>query len=176
MYLYDKDDKLCVASDNEIRLWDFFDHREEAPELISIELASIKIQKVFVNKNSKEFQGIFTSDGDYIYYTGRLQKIFEGKIESGTVTCAEFAFDEQAIFIGTSKGQIIKLNIKTGEPEGMPINVSADELPVTSIFRFKGLKDENVFLVLANSKELYVYAETRNDCTLVDFGAEEASD
>jgi hypothetical protein len=41
MYLYDRDDKLCVASEGEIRLWDFFDHREEAPELISIELAPI---------------------------------------------------------------------------------------------------------------------------------------
>ena len=33
--LYDKDDKLIVASDNEIRLWDFYDHKEEAPELIT---------------------------------------------------------------------------------------------------------------------------------------------
>ena len=44
MLLYDRDDKLCVCSDNEIRLWDFFDHREEAPELISIELSPIKIE------------------------------------------------------------------------------------------------------------------------------------
>ena len=33
--LYDKDDKLVVASENEIRLWDFYDHKEEAPELIT---------------------------------------------------------------------------------------------------------------------------------------------
>jgi len=140
MLLYDKDDKLCVANENEIRLWDFFDHREEAPELISIELASINIQRAFINKGSKEFQGLFTSEGDYIYYTGRLKKIFEGKIE-GIVTCAEFAFDEQAVFIGTSKGKILKLNITTGEPEGMPVNVSAEELPVTQIIRFKGFTD-----------------------------------
>ena len=31
--LYDKDDKLVVTSGNEIRLWDFYDHKEEAPEL-----------------------------------------------------------------------------------------------------------------------------------------------
>jgi hypothetical protein len=74
MQLYDKDDKLCVANENEIRLWDFFDHKEEAPELISIELASINIEKAYVNKNSKEFQGLFTSEGTYIYYTGRLSK------------------------------------------------------------------------------------------------------
>jgi hypothetical protein len=55
MSLYDKDDKLCVCSDSEIRLWDFFDHREEAPELISIEITPIKIEMAFINKNSKEF-------------------------------------------------------------------------------------------------------------------------
>ena len=33
--LYDKDDKLVVTSGNEIRLWDFYDHKEEAPELIT---------------------------------------------------------------------------------------------------------------------------------------------
>lgn len=33
--LYDQDDKLVVTSGNEIRLWDFYDHKEEAPELIT---------------------------------------------------------------------------------------------------------------------------------------------
>lgn len=33
--LYDRDDKLVVTSANEIRLWDFYDHKEEAPELIT---------------------------------------------------------------------------------------------------------------------------------------------
>ena len=35
IHLYDKDDKLVCASGNEIRLWDFYDHKEEAPELIT---------------------------------------------------------------------------------------------------------------------------------------------
>ena len=35
--MYDADDKLVVASENEIRLWDFYDHKEEAPELITVE-------------------------------------------------------------------------------------------------------------------------------------------
>lgn len=76
MKLYDKDDKLCVCSENEIRLWDFFDHREEAPELISIELSPINIEMAFINKNSKEFQGLFSSGREYIFYTGRLKKRF----------------------------------------------------------------------------------------------------
>jgi len=33
--MYDKDDKLVVTSGNSIRLWNFNDHKEEAPELIS---------------------------------------------------------------------------------------------------------------------------------------------
>lgn len=78
--------------------------------------------------------------------------------------------------MGTDKGKIIKLNIKTGQPEGMPINVNPDDKPVTSIHRFKGLSDQNVFLTVADGKELYVYAEARNDCTLVDFGADNDSE
>lgn len=35
MILYDADDKLCVANDNIIRLWDFYDTREVPPELWS---------------------------------------------------------------------------------------------------------------------------------------------
>lgn len=35
--MYDKDDKLVVTSPKEIRLWDFYDHKEEAPELITAE-------------------------------------------------------------------------------------------------------------------------------------------
>ena len=57
IHLYDADDKLVVASENEIRLWDFYDHKEEAPELITVEQmfqdASFKIEKIFINKNSK---------------------------------------------------------------------------------------------------------------------------
>jgi hypothetical protein len=58
----------------------------------------------------------------------------------------------------------------------MPVNVTPDDTPVTNIYRFKGLNDQNVFLALANGKELYVYAETRNDCTIVDFGGDEDSE
>ena len=35
MILYDGDDKLCVASDNCIRLWDFYDKKEVPPEMWS---------------------------------------------------------------------------------------------------------------------------------------------
>ncbi len=35
MILYDGDDKLCVASEKMIRLWDFYENREVPPELWS---------------------------------------------------------------------------------------------------------------------------------------------
>lgn len=116
MKLYDKDDKLCVCNDNEIRLWDFFDHREEAPELISIELSPIKIEMAFVNKNSKEFQGLFTSGSDYVYYTGRLKKIFHSKLEDelSAISSAEFSFDERTLYIGTNRGKIHRIDAETG--------------------------------------------------------------
>lgn len=53
------------------------------------------------------------------------------------------------------------------------MTVSPDDKPINSLTRFKGFNDQNVFLCVSDNKELYCYAETRNDCTLVDFGAEE---
>ena len=57
IHLYDLDDKLVVVSRNEIRLWDFYDHKEEAPELITAmnlgeEDAGFEFDRVFTNKNS----------------------------------------------------------------------------------------------------------------------------
>jgi len=54
MSLYDKDDKLVVASENEIRLWDFFDHKEEAPELLTMLQPELKVESLYINKNRQE--------------------------------------------------------------------------------------------------------------------------
>ena len=54
MLLYDKDDKLVVASHDEIRLWDFFDHKEEAPELLTMMTPALKVENIYVNKNRNE--------------------------------------------------------------------------------------------------------------------------
>lgn len=57
MILYDGDDKLCVASENIVRLWDFYDNKEVPPELWSShEFENEKVQKVYLNENS---QGTF---------------------------------------------------------------------------------------------------------------------
>ena len=54
MLLYDKDDKLVVASDDEIRLWDFFDHKEEAPELLTMMTPQLKVENIYINKDRDE--------------------------------------------------------------------------------------------------------------------------
>ena len=85
--LYDKDDKLVVTSAKEIRLWDFYDHREEAPELITAEQISddddFTVDRVFVNKNSKcgALFVLVTCGKKFILYTGRLEVKFRQELE-----------------------------------------------------------------------------------------------
>ena len=50
MLLYDNDDKLVVSDHKNIRLWDFFDHKEEVPELVTVLESPIKIDLLKVNK------------------------------------------------------------------------------------------------------------------------------
>ena len=84
IYLYDKDDKLVVANSNEIRLWDFYDHSEEAPELITAmrldEEEEFKVENVYINKNSKtvELFVLVTCKHMFKLYSGRLVEKFKG--------------------------------------------------------------------------------------------------
>lgn len=72
MLLYDKDDKLVVCSDDEIRLWDFFDHKEEAPELLTLMNPSLKVENIYVNKNSPDegspLYVLITCQNEFILY------------------------------------------------------------------------------------------------------------
>lgn len=178
MLLYGQDDRLCTCSASQIRLWDFFDHREEAPDLIAMEHAPFKIQNAFVNKNSKEFQGIFTNMDQFVVYTGRLKKAHQGSLEipDARIMSAEFSYDESAIFVGTDKGKIYRISATEAAIEGNPINMSPEDRAVTKIVRFKGIVDSNVFLCVGDNKELFIYAETRANCTTVDFGVDNGSD
>lgn len=95
LQLYDHDDKLLVADSGQLRLWDFFDHKEEIPELVTVlgdaqkqnnksSLTEIepklKIEHIKVNKiasHSGERRGIYyyiTSNGSqFTVYHGRLE-------------------------------------------------------------------------------------------------------
>ena len=80
--MYDKDDKLVAASAREIRLWDFYDHSEEAPELITcIQFAAddpFKVDRIFINKNSRcgPLYVVATSRNRFVLYSGRLEEKF----------------------------------------------------------------------------------------------------
>jgi len=79
------DDKIVVASGNEIRLWDFYDHKEEAPELITAMQLSDEddfsvIEKLYINKNGrctapdsvKTLLVLAVCQNKFILYSGRL--------------------------------------------------------------------------------------------------------
>jgi hypothetical protein len=74
MILYDGDDKLCIASEDVIRLWDFYDNREVPPELWSShEFTGEKVQLVFLNENSKStFVFIVVTDKQFYIFEERL--------------------------------------------------------------------------------------------------------
>lgn len=74
MILYDGDDKLCVASESMIRLWDFYDNREVPPELWSShEFLGEKIDRVFLNEMSRgPFVFIVVTDKQFYIFEERL--------------------------------------------------------------------------------------------------------
>lgn len=50
MQLYDFDDKLITAKKDQVRIWDFFDKKEEVPELVTVLEPPLKIECLKVNK------------------------------------------------------------------------------------------------------------------------------
>ena len=53
MILYDQDDKLLVASEHMIKLWNFGDLKDDMPEIWTTEEFKEPIERVFVNENSR---------------------------------------------------------------------------------------------------------------------------
>lgn len=87
MLLYDKDDKLLCASEKVIRLWDFWDQKEQAPELITSVESVLTIEKVFVNKNSKSQKGdkllvVIVNKNEYALYRGRMDFVRKSNTEA----------------------------------------------------------------------------------------------
>lgn len=71
MLLYDKDDKLIVTNDEEIRIWDFDDHKEEAPVLLTMKQSPLKIEGVYINKHDvkSDLHICVTCQGEFnLYY------------------------------------------------------------------------------------------------------------
>lgn len=112
--LYDKDDKLVAADEREIRLWDFDDHKEEAPALWAASLPSIEIEQVYTNEPiSKEdpFFVLVTSQEKWVLFSGRLEEKFSGSLEQKDgrqiITSAAFTKNSGEFLLGTNQGRII---------------------------------------------------------------------
>lgn len=125
MLLYDKDDKLVVASADEVRLWDFFDHKEEAPELLTMMTPTLKVENIFINKNrdaeAAPFYVLITCGNSFVLYQKRLEKKFSDQIAGGTITAACFNKDSTLLLIGTSNGQVITYKITSSAEVGAEI-------------------------------------------------------
>jgi hypothetical protein len=78
MNLYDGDDKLLVASEHNVRLWDFQDAGNMLPELWSSEEFSERIEHVFLNEHSRGSLKLIVVTQDKFYvYKNRLEKEHE---------------------------------------------------------------------------------------------------
>ena len=126
------DDKLVVVSRNEIRLWDFYDHKEEAPELITAmnlgeEDGDFEFENVYTNKNSrcKELFVLATCQNMYRLYSGRLKQEFKEKanrLEDARerFTSAAFSKDSSYWIMGSTKGRICSYRTIDGEEHKSP--------------------------------------------------------
>ena len=120
MQLYDYDDKLLVADRQQLRLWDFFDHKEEIPELVTVLQSPLKIECIKVNKQAEEesahkdvYYYVVTSADEFKIYHGRLMLLLEGDIGKGSdkITSIEFGLDTACLYLGTEKGFIRKYEL-----------------------------------------------------------------
>ena len=184
--LYDKDDKLVVASEEQIRLWDFYDHKEEAPELITSLDSTLKVEQIYVNKHcrlppdygldpkSNKFPLclVVVCKDEFIVYKDRLEKKSQGTLPDASVsiTSAEFSWDSATLYLGTSNGKIHSYNTSNGQQEGNEFKAASGQQSITMIKRFGGLEDQEVCLITIDNKEVYIYEHKKKYTKMVDYG------
>jgi WD40 repeat protein len=173
MLLYDKDDKVVVASEDEVRLWDFYDHKEEAPELITMAVPALKVENIYINKNGEDEAPpyvLITCQNEFILYQKRLETVFRASIEKGVITSACFNKNSTMLLIGTSLGQIFAYKVnQNGEAEPNPFQ-QQQELPITKIECLRAIEENEAYLITVDGKDLYVYVQNKADTRAVDYG------
>ena len=75
IFLYDFDDKLVAADNEEIRLWDFDDHKEEAPAFVKSVYAPFMIDNIFYLQTCRTHE-VGKCDDHYIVITNKAEKRF----------------------------------------------------------------------------------------------------
>lgn len=162
MILYDGDDKLCVASDNMLRLWDFYDNREVPPQLwASQEFVGETIQRVFLNENSRgPFIFVVVTDKQFYTFEERLSLRSKNNLDAkfGSVLTVAFDAFTTLAYLGTTRGYVVPWSLATGRAEGEPFLTNEEGLSVSQIQRFVGIS-ESVFLVTVGAKKCYVYCQ-----------------
>jgi hypothetical protein len=180
--MYDKDDKLLCASDKMIRLWDFWDQKEQSPELITSCESVLTVEQIFTNKNSKSQKGkdllvLVVNQDEYALYRGRMDLVRKGNTsmhENQRILCAEFAGDNSCFWVGTDRGLLICFSVESGEEIGQAYNVSPEiEKPITSMRKFTGIDSDNIFLLVLGKKEAVVYSQQRKDAKPVIYGEDD---
>lgn len=187
MIMYDFDDKLLVADSKQVRLWDFFNHKDEVPELVTVLEAPIKVEHLKVNFQAEDtgdrknvFYYIISCDDIFKVYHGRLELLLEGDIDNRNdhITSIEFGIDTQRLFIGTSKGLVHEFELpspkevredykkpKSGEAPkarriGEPIRIEEkkdNEYSISLLYRVTGILEENFFAMHVQHSGLWVW-------------------
>lgn len=133
------------------------------PELWSSEEFQEKIEHVFLNEHSRGGLKLIVLTQDKFYlYKDRLERVHEIPLDGIKILCCAFNFESTEAYFGNDQGQIYSWNLVTGvQNEQIYVISSEFNLPVTSIERFVGVQDENVFLVTVDKHSAEVYFEKR---------------
>ena len=103
-----------------MRLWDFFDHKEEVPELVTVLEAPLKIECIKVNKFAEqtgerkgEFYYVISARDEFKIYIGRMELLLEGNIDDNRdiIKSIEFGIDLKLLYIGTEKGKLFTFEL-----------------------------------------------------------------
>mmetsp|Transcript_20791 Transcript_20791/g.32049 ORF Transcript_20791/g.32049 Transcript_20791/m.32049 type:complete len:309 (+) Transcript_20791:2782-3708(+) len=191
--IYDNDDKLMVADQAQIRLWDFHDNKEDIPQLVTIMEAPLKIDCLKVNKFTEthgERAGVFyyviACKDEFKVYHERLDLLLQGDINNkmDRISSIEFGLDLRNLYIGTEKGLIFKFylpspkqveeyepglngeapKIKLAEEEPIKVETKPDyDYSVKLLYRVVGILEEDFFAIHVKYSGLKVWNEKSGD-------------
>ena len=194
--LFDKDNKLLMADQTHIKLWDFFSHRDEMPELVTMLDTSAPIDCIKVNKCCEEhgphrnvFYYVITCGNEFQIYHGRLEPLLEGATEDpeDKITCIEFGVRNEFLYFGTQKGRVLKYYLPSPQEVMNSYKVEEGELPkgrlartftpdertdyeytVTLLFRVPGVEDQDLLVLNVRYSGLFIWNEAEDELNLIE--------
>mmetsp|Transcript_6435 Transcript_6435/g.10916 ORF Transcript_6435/g.10916 Transcript_6435/m.10916 type:complete len:228 (-) Transcript_6435:635-1318(-) len=137
MQLYDGDDKLMIADNQQIRLWDFYDNKEDIPEFVTRMEATLKIDCLKVNKCQEEagerkglFYYVVACKDEFKVYIGRLDLLLQGDVDNkmDRISSIEYGIDLKHLYIGTEKGLIMKFELPSPQQVAEEYEVAHGDL------------------------------------------------